>query len=92
MKGLYKMHDLLMDIKRERCLGHVIRMDKIKVIKKREICVFWDTTPRGLIAVEVSEKPVTAIIKAIREEHDTPSPSHFTTDGRFRFVAKEQPL
>jgi hypothetical protein len=72
MKGLHKMHGLIMDIKKERCLGHVIRMDKIHTVKKREICFFWDTRPRGLTAVEVSKKPDTAIIRVIREEHDTP--------------------
>ena len=43
------------------------------------------------IATEVSEEPATAIIRIIRE-HDTSSPSHFTTEGRLRFVVKKQPL
>jgi hypothetical protein len=46
----YKKHDLIMDIKRKRWFGYVIRMDKIKVAKKREICVFWDTRPRRLLS------------------------------------------
>ena len=49
-KERYKKHDLIMDIKRKRWLGHVIRMDKMKVTKKREICVFWDTRPRRLLS------------------------------------------
>jgi hypothetical protein len=45
----HKKHDLIMDIKRKRWLGHVIRMDTIKVTKKREICLFRNTRPRRLL-------------------------------------------
>lgn len=68
MKGLYKMRDLIMDINRKIWLGYMIKMDKTKVTKKREKCVFLDTRLRILIAIEVSQDSGAAIIRLIREE------------------------
>jgi len=76
----YKKHDLIVDIKRKRWLGHVTRMGEIKVTKKREICIFWNTGPRRFLS-KVSAEPATAINRIIRQEHDTSSPSHFITEG-----------
>jgi hypothetical protein len=60
-------HDLIMDFKRKRWLGHVIRMDKTKVATKRKISVFWDTRPRRLIGIKVSKEPASAIFRVIQE-------------------------